>query len=224
MHVPAGGWHEYLAGRSPNFRGSSRAGNARSIGKAASELPCGRNLARGHLDTLFALHRSRWGSRTTDFVDSAFHREVARTALERRWLRLWLLELDDRPVAAWHGFQVGDVASYYQAGRDPAYEQLSVGFVLLAHTLRAAIAEGATEYRMGRGDEAFNTGSPRRIRGSRAWCWPEGTHGRATLGCGRVVQRVRGRRWWRKRRVAREGGQASGVRRGGGGISTRRAP
>ena len=47
------------------------------------------------------------------------------------------------------------MASYYQAGRDPSLDRLSVGFVLMAHTIRSAIAEGATEYRFGRGDESF---------------------------------------------------------------------
>lgn len=70
---------------------------------------------------------------------------------------MWLLELDGRPIAAWHGFQVGTVCSYYQAGRDPSFERFSVGFLLLAHTIRSAIAEGAREYRFGRGDEAFKS-------------------------------------------------------------------
>jgi CelD/BcsL family acetyltransferase involved in cellulose biosynthesis len=199
VHVPAGGWHEYLAGRSPNFRGQlarrqralDRKGGLRV--RLADETSLERDL-----DTLFALHRSRWGSRTTDFVDSAFHREVARSALERRWLRLWLLELDDRPVAAWHGFQVGDIASYYQAGRDPAFEQLSVGFVLLAHTLRAAIEDGATEYRMGRGDEAFKYRFTADDPGLESVVLARGYVGRAAIGCGRVVQHVRRRRRWRK--------------------------
>jgi CelD/BcsL family acetyltransferase involved in cellulose biosynthesis len=111
----------------------------------------------GDLETLFALHRARWGSKRSDFGDTPFHRELAREALERGWLRLWLLELDGRPVAAWHGFRVESVASYYQAGRDPALERLSVGFVLLAHSIRSAIAEGASEYRFGRGDEPFKS-------------------------------------------------------------------
>jgi CelD/BcsL family acetyltransferase involved in cellulose biosynthesis len=193
--VPAGGWREYLACRSPNFR-SQLARRQRELERAGGvriRLADETSLERD-LDTLFALHRSRWGSRTTDFVDSAFHREVARTALERRWLRLWLLELDGRPVAAWHGFQVGDVTSYYQAGRDPAYERLSIGFVLLAHTLRAAIAEGATVYRLGRGAEEFKYRFTAEDPGLETVVLARGLVGRAALGCGRAVQYVRGRR------------------------------
>jgi CelD/BcsL family acetyltransferase involved in cellulose biosynthesis len=155
LRLPAT-WDEYLAERSSNFRdqlrrrraGLERAGNV--VTRLAEEETLERDL-----DTLFALHRARWSSTTTDFGDTPFHRELARAALARGWLRLWLLELDGRAVAAWHGFHVGSVASYYQAGRDPSVERQSVGFVLMAHTIRSAMAEGATEYRFGRGDEAF---------------------------------------------------------------------
>ncbi|MGH3134032.1 MAG: GNAT family N-acetyltransferase [Gaiellaceae bacterium] len=156
LRVPDGGWEAYLAGRSANFRQQLRR-RTRELERRGSvrlRLADETSLERD-LDTLFALHRARWGSRRTDFADTPFQREAAGTALERGWLRLWLLELDGRPVAAWHGFQVGAVTSYYQAGRDPAYERLSVGFVLLAHTIRSALEEGATEYRFGRGAEEF---------------------------------------------------------------------
>lgn len=153
-----GSWEDYLAERSANFRQQLRRREhalARA-GQVALRLADEATLD-GDLDTLFALHSARWGSTRTDFADIPFHRDLAREALGRGWLRLWLLELDGRPLAAWHGFQVGPLASYYQAGRDPVYERLSVGFVLLAHSIRSAIAEGATEYRFGRGDEAFKS-------------------------------------------------------------------
>jgi CelD/BcsL family acetyltransferase involved in cellulose biosynthesis len=155
LRVPEGRWEAFLAGRSANFRQqlTRRLRRLEDVG-ARFRLAEAASLDRD-LDALFALHRARWGGRPTDFADTPFHREVARRALAQGWLRLWLLELDGRPVAAWHGFHVGTVTSYYQAGRDPAYERLSLGFVLLAHSLRAAIDEGATEYRFGRGAEEF---------------------------------------------------------------------
>jgi CelD/BcsL family acetyltransferase involved in cellulose biosynthesis len=59
------------------------------------------------LDTLFRLHAARFrsesafgGSRTT------FHRAFAHRASDRGWLRLWILELDGRPVAAEYGFRL----------------------------------------------------------------------------------------------------------------------
>lgn len=155
LNLPAD-WDEYLAGRSSNFREQLRRREAvlARQGRVTTRLADEATLD-ADLDALFGLHRARWGSTPTDFDDTPFHRALAREALDRGWLRLRLLELEGRPVAAWHGFHVGSVTSYYQAGRDPAVERLSVGFVLMAHTVRAAIAEGATQYRFGRGDEAF---------------------------------------------------------------------
>jgi CelD/BcsL family acetyltransferase involved in cellulose biosynthesis len=157
LELPAT-WDGYLATRSANFREQLRRRGAAlgREGAVATRLADATTLD-DDLDALFALHRARWGSTATDFADTPFHREVARDALDRGWLRLWTLELDGRPVASWHGFQVGAVCSYYQAGRDPALERHSVGFLLMAHSIRTAIGEGATEYRFGRGDETFKS-------------------------------------------------------------------
>jgi CelD/BcsL family acetyltransferase involved in cellulose biosynthesis len=192
LTVPAGGWDAYLAGRSSNFRQQlhrrtralERAGDVRF--RLADEASLGRDL-----DTLFALHRARWGTRKTSFDDAPFHRDVARTALDRGWLRLWLLELGGRPVAAWLGFQVGEVGSYYQAGRDPTYERLSVGFVLLAHSVRAAMGDGAAEYRFGRGAEEFKYRFTRGDPGLETVTLARGRAGQAALGAARAARWAR---------------------------------
>ena len=157
LAAPDGGWPAYLAGRSPNFR--------QQLGRRE------RNLARRHqvglrlvqdpeklpgaMDTLFALHRLRWGEDSGFLPREAFHREFAAVALARGWLRLWLLELDGRPAAAWYGLRFGGVEHYYQSGRDPAFDSLSAAFVLLAHTIRSAFDDGVGEYRFGRGQDPY---------------------------------------------------------------------
>ena len=155
--APDGGWPAYLAGRSANFR--------QQLGRKE------RNLARRHqvglrlvqdpgqlpaaMDTLFALHRLRWGEDSGFLPREAFHREFAAVALDRGWLRLWLLELDGRPAAAWYGLRFGGVEHYYQSGRDPAFDNLSAALVLLAHTIRSAFEDGVGEYRFGRGQDPY---------------------------------------------------------------------
>ena len=185
-------WEEYVSGRSANFRQQLRRREealARE-GDVALRL-AGEATLDGDLDALFALHRARWGSERTDFHDTPFHREVAREALGRGWLRLWLLELDGRPIAAWHGFQVGSVTSYYQAGRDPAYDSRSPGFLLMSHSIRSAIAEGATEYRFGRGDEAFKARFATEDPGLESVALSRGVVGAATYAAGQAARFVR---------------------------------
>jgi CelD/BcsL family acetyltransferase involved in cellulose biosynthesis len=153
-----GSWDAYLAGRSANFRQQVR----RRERKLQREHTVRFRLVidpirlQGDLDVLFALHRARWGGGRTAFLRwERFHREFAGVALQQGWLRLWLLDLDDRPVAAWYGFRYAGVESYYQAGRDPARVDESLGFVLLAHTIREAAEDGMREYRLLRGAEDF---------------------------------------------------------------------
>jgi CelD/BcsL family acetyltransferase involved in cellulose biosynthesis len=149
-------WEELLAAKSANLR--------QQIGRRE------RNLGREHdlryrladreglqdaLGTLFALHSARWHGRGAFRPLEAFHREFAVAAFDRGWARLWLLELDGQPAAAWYGFRFAGVESYYQAGRDPAWSRGAVGFVLLAHTVREALSDGMDEYRFLRGGEAY---------------------------------------------------------------------
>jgi CelD/BcsL family acetyltransferase involved in cellulose biosynthesis len=152
-------WDVFLAARSANLRQQVR----RKERKLAREHDLRFRLVEEPeqlapaLDALFALHRARWSTADgTHFARTeAFHRDFAAQALQRGWLRLWVLELDGRPAAAWQGFRFGGADWYYQMGRDPAAETLSVGFVLLAHTIRDAVESGVGEYRFLRGGESY---------------------------------------------------------------------
>jgi CelD/BcsL family acetyltransferase involved in cellulose biosynthesis len=192
LAVPQGGWEAYLAGRSANLRQQIRR-RTRALARRGSvtyRLADEASLERD-IDTLFRLHRARWGSTRTDFEETPFHRDVARRALRRGWLRLWLLELDERPVAAWHGFRVGAVTSYYQAGRDPAFDGDAVGFVLLAHTIREAMREGTREYRFGRGAEPFKLRFADADHGLETMVLARSNRGRAAITAAGLVRPLR---------------------------------
>jgi CelD/BcsL family acetyltransferase involved in cellulose biosynthesis len=155
-------WKDFLETRSRNFRSQ--------IGRKE------RNLQRHHgldfrlandpaqlpaaMETFFRLHRARWnddlrGSSLTSEKSRAHLADFAARALNRGWLRLWFLMADGREVAAWYGWRIGHRYCYFNAGWDPAWSHASVGLVLLAHTVRSAIEEGAQEYNLLLGDEAY---------------------------------------------------------------------
>lgn len=152
-------WEEYVAGRTANMRGQLR----RRERKLAREHRLAFRLADdperldADLDLLFDLHSRRFGSESTGFSTRhrAFHRDFAHVALTRGWLRLWFAEVDGRPLAAWYGFRFGGADWFYQSGRDPEEKRLSVGFVLLAHTVRCAFEDGMSHYRFLRGPEPY---------------------------------------------------------------------
>jgi CelD/BcsL family acetyltransferase involved in cellulose biosynthesis len=155
-------WEDYLAGRSRQFRnqvGRKMRGLQRGHQVRVRQSVAGEEVL-GDFGTLFDLHEARWRGRqvVSSIADPAgreFHRRFVVDAHRRGWLRLYLLEVDEVAVAGWYGWRVGDRFSYYQAGFDPAWARHSVGFLLLAETVREAIAEGAAEYDLLLGDEAF---------------------------------------------------------------------
>jgi CelD/BcsL family acetyltransferase involved in cellulose biosynthesis len=153
-------WEGFLAGRSRNFREQVRRRERALVRDHDLSFRLAEDPDRldADLSTLFALHDARWGEEGSGAFAGArgrFHRELAAAALAGGWLRLWLLEADGAPVAAWYGFRAGAREWYYQSGRDLGWDRRSVGFVLLNHTIRSAMADGMTEYRLLRGDETY---------------------------------------------------------------------
>ena len=157
-------WDEYLAARSRGFRSQLRR-KMRALEDdhdvAFRRTDRAADVA-SDLSTLFRLHDARWAARPgvsslSGDRPRAFHSDFAAAAFERGWLRLWFLNVDGVPVAAWYGWRIGERCAYYQAGLDPAFASYSVGFLLMAQAIKAAIEEGAGEFDMLLGDEAFKS-------------------------------------------------------------------
>ena len=152
-------WEDLVAARSANFREQVRRRERKLLREheVHFRLVEDQHDLQDALDILFDLHAARWQARGRWFGSESerFHREFAPVALAHDWLRFWLLEVDGKAVAAWYGFRFGGAESYYQAGRDPAWDRFSVGFVLLVHTIRSALEDGALEYRFLLGAEPY---------------------------------------------------------------------
>jgi CelD/BcsL family acetyltransferase involved in cellulose biosynthesis len=155
-------WETFVATRSANFRNQLKR-KLRTLERSPG-VRFRRTLdsaeLEGDLSVFFHLHDKRWqalggGSTLADPHARRALAEFARAAFRAGWLRLWFLEIDGRPAAAWYGWRLGDRYAYYQAGFDPAWSSLSVGFLLLAHTVRAAFEEGAAVYDLLAGREPF---------------------------------------------------------------------
>jgi dTDP-4-amino-4,6-dideoxygalactose transaminase/CelD/BcsL family acetyltransferase involved in cellulose biosynthesis len=208
----SGGWESYLAGRGHLRR------RLRQLerGLARDHSPRYRLTTRADtltrdFDALLGLHRARWGGASEFTAHEPFHREFGARAAERGWLRLWLLELDGEPAAAWYGFRYAGVESHYQSGRDPRFDRLSTGMALLAHTIQAALDDGLCEYRMLRGAEPikrrFATEDPR----VETLALARGAAARALRAGGRVAGAVPALRSMARRAGATSPGQVPGT-------------
>jgi CelD/BcsL family acetyltransferase involved in cellulose biosynthesis len=151
-------WDEFLGGRSRNFRDQVRR-RRRRLERAHAVVfrQTSASTLDDDFDALLRLHAARWQGASTAFADrlAPFHRAFAHVALERGWLRLWTLSVDEAVVAAWYGFRFGSAELFYQSGRDPRWDQENIGFVLFARTVQAAFDDGLSEYRLLRGGEMY---------------------------------------------------------------------
>ncbi|HEX6713039.1 MAG TPA: GNAT family N-acetyltransferase [Thermoleophilaceae bacterium] len=185
-----GGWDGFLAdcGRRMRKELSRQQRRLREIpgaryrlgGMSAAEL-------QRDLDVLFSLHDLVFGDDSRFRVHGDFHREFAEVARRRGWLRLWFIEVDGRAVAAWYGFRYAGVEFDYQGGRDPAFDRLSVGTLLIAHALHAAFDDGVGEYRLLRGAEPYKQRFATHDRGLETVVIGRGPVGAAAVAAAAVV-------------------------------------
>jgi len=194
LHLPNESWDEFLAKRSSNFRDQVRRRERRLkrshvLTYRLTDAP----RLNSDMELLFRLHKDRWQGHSSGALSSRrqdFHCEFARLALDHHWLRLWVMELDNRPVAVWYGFRYKGIEWYYQGGWDPAFRAESVGFVLLCHTIRAALQDGAKAYWFLRGGEPYKARFADEDPGTETVVIPHGPIGQIAVGALRHVDRL----------------------------------
>lgn len=154
---------------------------------------------REALALLVELHHKRWQERgssqafsTADLL--SFHQELGRLALERGWLRLFVLRLDGKPAASLYGFRYHRSFYFFQSGFDPRYGRHSVGLVTMGLAIQKALEEGAAEYDLLHGDEPYKFLWTRDVRDiGRLELYPPSAAGllhRQISGLGRIAKKV----------------------------------
>jgi CelD/BcsL family acetyltransferase involved in cellulose biosynthesis len=132
---------------------------AERAGKVRFEAATATTLSE-FLDALFRLHDARWQQLEKPGVlaDPAirrFHRTAAPLLLSAGLLRLHVLRLDERIIAVMYALSAKRRAYCYLCGFDPEFGALSPGTLILGHSIRQAIGEGACEVDFLRGRERF---------------------------------------------------------------------
>ncbi|MBI2572025.1 MAG: GNAT family N-acetyltransferase [Candidatus Schekmanbacteria bacterium] len=192
-------FEDYIASLGPRHRQNFRA-RCRKLQQryAVSFALAGTDQERREaLEDLLVLHFKRWQERggsdafhTRSLRD--FHEELSREALERGWLRLFLMRLDGRPAAAVYGFRFGHRFLYYQAGFDPALADRGVGLVMAGLVIRHCMEEGVTEFDFLHGEEPYKylwAGERRTLECLRLY--PPGMSGRLRRSAGELKRRAR---------------------------------
>lgn len=151
-------WDDYVSGLGKKYRHELRR-KVRKLGNSGevTQYDCTPEMLPGHLPDFFRLHRLS-SPEKAEFMTEArerFFTELMETASARGRLKLSMLELDGVRVAACINFDYEDSYLLYNSGYDPAYSQLSVGFVNKAWTIRDAIESGKRTFDFLRGTERY---------------------------------------------------------------------
>lgn len=144
----------------------SRRGDLRRCARRLQEtaplrfLRTDRGRRRAHLDALVRLHGARWRAQgqagvLSEEAVTAFHEEATRGLEARGWLRLEVLAHGERIIAAHYGLRRGERGYSYLHAFDPALAAFGPGWLLMAHSLDAAWAEGVRTFDFLRGAEAY---------------------------------------------------------------------
>lgn len=149
------------------------------------------------LAILVALHARRWQQRGGSEAFRtpalrAFHNEISRVALQRGWLRLFVLRLNGTPAAVLLGYRYGGTFYYYQSGFDPSLAKDSVGLVTMGLTIQHALGEGTQAYDLLHGAEAYKFQWARTVCGlDRLDVFPPGVRGAAYRYLAESGRRIR---------------------------------
>lgn len=111
---------------------------------------------------LIELHQKRWNAQggSAAFITESkipFHRQTSDYFFEKGIAKLFFLNVNGEAVASLYGFAMGGKFFYYQAGFDPSWGDRSVGMVLMAKSIQAAISRGWSEFDFLRGPEAYKS-------------------------------------------------------------------
>jgi len=180
-------WDSYLGTLGPAHRANVRR-RLRALDRQFAvrfEQVVSEAARREALTALFRFHQSRFdhAGGSTAFLTPglrAFHDEATRLALDRGWLRLYVLWLNDQAAAVMYGFAYNNQFCFYQHGFDDRYSHLSLGLVLMAQSIRAAIDEGLQAFDLLWGTESYKFLWTQKARGlQRIHVFPPNLGGRA---------------------------------------------
>ena len=162
-----GGWDEYYKTRSRRLKkaNNNAANRLKKTGDVFIERfgPEMRDESRidPAVETIIDISSRSWKRTTTYGLNQpgpqAFIRRLSTVARERGWLSIWLLHVDQRPLAMEYQLVYeGDIHAL-RADFDASCEETSPGSYLFRHLLEASFERGMKRYYMGPGENPYKT-------------------------------------------------------------------
>ena len=152
-------WDEYLSGLSKKDRHELRRKLRRLEGHDNWRWYCvsDPDEVSPRMDTFFDLMRRSDQAKAEFLTDEreAFFRQMMAAIAAEGLLRLFFMEMDDKPVASSLCFDYDNARMLYNSGHDPEYRYYSVGLLLHSLCLRDALERNYRYFDFLRGNESY---------------------------------------------------------------------
>lgn len=158
----SGGFDAYMSCFNGKHRYTLKKKVRRLSEQGFSYRACAPDDVEAGVHELFELHRLRAASKGIDSTFNgekllSFHKAAASSLSSKGRLWLRFLEREDRKIAAFYGFELGNRLFYYQFGIEPEWEPYSPGTVLMYNVIEEAFSKGFGEFDFLRGNEAYKS-------------------------------------------------------------------
>lgn len=156
LNLPSG-WEEYLQFLSGKQRHELNRKLRRLNEEGDLNYRTATDAKESDIDTFVRLFRESRQDKAAFLTSQmeSFFRSIARVMAEQRLLRLNILELDRKPVAATMCFDYRDTVYLYNSGYQPDYGWLSVGVISKALCIKDSIERHKKRFDFLKGDEAY---------------------------------------------------------------------
>ncbi len=152
-------WEDYLKGLKGKERHEIRRKLRRLDEAGRVALRCIRTPAalKGAMEIFLTLFRANRADKASFMSDTmaGFFRDLAANLAAVNMLRLYLLELDGRPISATLCLDDGVTVYLYNNGYDDAYRKLSPGLMGKVLSIREAVRDGRRVYDFLKGTEPY---------------------------------------------------------------------
>lgn len=152
-------WEDYHSSLSKNFRKNLRRcqRDMDELGNYTVRRFSGKNVTWDVIETIIEINRhATYPMIAISEEDRALHKELLESMAEKGWFDVYLLTLNDKPIAYEYGFlyegRMGDWRVGFDRRTDPT---LSVGVFLTMAVMKTGFAEGQREINFLRGDEGY---------------------------------------------------------------------
>jgi CelD/BcsL family acetyltransferase involved in cellulose biosynthesis len=158
VHRPPGGYAEWFAARSGHFRKRMRRATRELEERGASFRLAGSETFSRDLEAFARLHRARWSGRGGSGILTESVERMVTSAAERlgeNRFRIWVLELDGRPVAVEILVAAGGTATFWLGGFEAEHGRLQPSIQIMLRAIEHAFEVGDDVVDLGEGGQDF---------------------------------------------------------------------